>query len=149
MTVNEARLSQLINAARERGTFSIDELRDAFPITDMDAEDVSSLIARLEEAGISVEIDPRLFSPRHDSKRETLVVPKVRAPQDQTGGRGLGDSSATRSSGSARPVSQDLPNVDAARTEPSGVSVPGGYGNWLLALLVVVVIAGIAWFNTG
>jgi hypothetical protein len=59
----EAALNDLISRARGRGSFTIEDLRKAFPVDSMTVEDISQVLARLEQAGFDLEIDPALLLP--------------------------------------------------------------------------------------
>lgn len=72
MPVDEAELGKFIEAAKQRGAVSIDDLRRAFPIDNMGGEDIASIVLRLEDAGISVEVDPSLFASRRGASMNPL-----------------------------------------------------------------------------
>jgi hypothetical protein len=55
----------LIQMGRARGGLEVDELRQVVPIDAMTAEELADVLTRLEEAGISIEIDAALLAPRH------------------------------------------------------------------------------------
>jgi hypothetical protein len=59
-----------MDLGRRRGGLEIDDIRQALPVDTMTAEELADVLARLEEAGISVEIDPVMLTPRH---RRTTV----------------------------------------------------------------------------
>ena len=61
---------RLIQLGRRRGGLEIDDIRQALPVDTMTIEELADVVARLEEAGISVEIDPALLTPRH--RKSTL-----------------------------------------------------------------------------
>jgi hypothetical protein len=50
---------------RQRGGLDIDDIRRALPVDAMSIEELADVLARLEEAGIPVEIDSVLLTPRH------------------------------------------------------------------------------------
>lgn len=54
-----------MEVGRQRGGLDIDDIRRALPIDAMSIEELTDVLARLEEAGTSVEIDPTLLTPRH------------------------------------------------------------------------------------
>ncbi len=60
-----AAVDHLIELGRQRGGLGIDDLRRALPIDAMTIEEISGVLARLEEAGISLEIDRAMLTPRH------------------------------------------------------------------------------------
>ena len=63
-------VDRLMDLGRRRGGLEIDDIRQALPVDTMTAEELADVLARLEEAGISVEIDPVMLTPRH---RRTTV----------------------------------------------------------------------------
>ena len=55
----------LMEVGRQRGGLDIDDIRRALPVDAMSIEELADVLARLEEAGISVEIESTLLTPRH------------------------------------------------------------------------------------
>lgn len=72
MPVDETELGRFIEAAKQSGAVSIDELRRAFPIDTMGGEDIVAIVLRLEDAGVSVVVDPLLFASRHGASMNPL-----------------------------------------------------------------------------
>ena len=58
-------LDRLMQLGQRRGGLGIDDIRQALPVDTMTTEELADVLARLEEAGISVEIEPTLLTPRH------------------------------------------------------------------------------------
>jgi hypothetical protein len=63
MKLEPAALNELANIARQRGALSMENLRQVLPIENMTVDEISDVLARLDEAGIDVEIDPPPLSP--------------------------------------------------------------------------------------
>jgi hypothetical protein len=61
MELDAETLDELVDRARQRGGVSIEDLRQWLPIESMTVEDVSYVLARLDEAGFDVEIDPMML----------------------------------------------------------------------------------------
>lgn len=56
---------RLVQLGRRQGGLKIDDIRQALPIDDMTIEEIADMVARLEEVGISVEIDAGLLTRPH------------------------------------------------------------------------------------
>lgn len=50
---------------RQRDGLDVDDIRRALPVDAMSIEELADVLARVEEAGISVEIESTLLTPRH------------------------------------------------------------------------------------
>ena len=74
-------VDRLIQIGRQRGGVEIDDIRKVLPIDAMSVEEISDALALLEEAGISVEIDPAMLTAR--SRR--LTLPDVTPPTESLG----------------------------------------------------------------
>ena len=70
MAIDDTAVNRFIKIARLKDQVTIDDLRNAFPIETMTSEDVAKILSVLEEASISVEIDPALLAPRHGGVSE-------------------------------------------------------------------------------
>lgn len=88
VTIDEAILTKLVAGARQRGSISLEDLRKELPIDSMTIEDISVVLARLDEAGFDLEIDPALLSsthpasPPHGTTQKELPEAET-APQKQ------------------------------------------------------------------
>ncbi len=60
---------------RQRGGVDIDDIRRVLPVDTMSIEELSDVLAQLEEAGIPVEIDSVLLTPRHPKMTPREVKP--------------------------------------------------------------------------
>jgi hypothetical protein len=63
----EATVDRFVKLAQRLSSVSVEDLRQMLPIDAMTVEDISNVIVRLEERDIVVEIDPALFSPKHNN----------------------------------------------------------------------------------
>ena len=63
--ISTTTVDRLIQLGRRRGGLVIDDIGQALPVNTMSTEELADVLARLEEAGISVEIDPALLTPHH------------------------------------------------------------------------------------
>jgi hypothetical protein len=129
----EAALTDLISLARRRGSLSIEDLRRALPVGSMTVEDLSLVLARLDQAGFDLEIDPALLLPhnetaargatpaaKHDEAEMSEPMPEGR--QQQT----------------SLPTSTDAPTLkNAARPSNAAASAP--MLPWILAFVIVVL----------
>jgi Sigma-70 factor, region 1.1 len=57
-------LDYLMQLGRQRGALEIDDIRQVLEVDTMTTEELADVVARLDEAGIPVEIDPALLAPR-------------------------------------------------------------------------------------
>jgi hypothetical protein len=72
--ISTTAVDRLIQLGRRRGGLEIDDIRQALPIDSMTIEELADVTARLEEAGISVEIDARLLAPHH----QKMALPEMK-----------------------------------------------------------------------
>ncbi len=75
-------VDHLMETGRQQGGLEIDDIRRALPVDTMSAEELANVLARLEEAGISVEIDSALLTPRHRKMRPHQIKPATGPPLD-------------------------------------------------------------------
>jgi hypothetical protein len=78
-------LDLLIRMGRARGGLAVDELRQVAPVDAMTAEELADVLTRLEEAGISIEIDAALLAPRH--RKAAMHEVKLATENSQQGER--------------------------------------------------------------
>ena len=144
MSVDEAELGKFIETAKQSGTVSTDELRRAFPIDTMGGEDIAAIVLRLEEAGVSVEIDPSLFSPKHGLSPNPLGTARTQPPP-ATISTGVDSrvSPAPEGSISGDSVSKEASSSQYSSTGPSVGSSGGKRVVFLLMLLVVIAFLAI------
>ncbi|MDQ6734012.1 MAG: RNA polymerase sigma factor region1.1 domain-containing protein [Nitrospirota bacterium] len=74
-------VESLMETGRQRGGLEIDDIRRALPVDAMSIEELADVLARLEEAGISVEIDPALLTGRHRKMTLRGAKPATEPPQ--------------------------------------------------------------------
>ena len=72
--ISTAEVDRLIQLGRRQGGLEIEDIRQALPIDTMTIEELADVVVRLEEAGISVEIDAALLTPRH----QKMALPEVK-----------------------------------------------------------------------
>jgi Sigma-70 factor, region 1.1 len=63
--ISTTAVDRLIQLGRRRGGLQIDDIRQALPVDTMTIEELADVVARLEEAGIAVEIDAGMLTPHH------------------------------------------------------------------------------------
>lgn len=71
----QARLEHLMKLACEQGYVSARDIANTYPVADMSADDLARVMARLEEAGVRVELD--LFANEQAEARELENSPDV------------------------------------------------------------------------
>jgi len=54
---------RLLELGREQGGLTAQDLQRVLPIDQMSMDEISDVLARLDDAGITIEIDPALLSP--------------------------------------------------------------------------------------
>ena len=82
MTTTE--LDRLIDTGRQRGGLEINDIRQALPIDTMSIEEISDALTHIEEAGISVEIDPTMLTARSPQLTLPEVKPATGCPRTTT-----------------------------------------------------------------
>ena len=132
MTYPSDDLNRLIQLGRQRGALTVDDLRHTMPLDQMSAEDVADVIARLEAAGVAVELDPALLVPnRHDGVRLEALPASFRL----------------RSAAGPEAAPAALAHTALARTQmsaPSPESTPLAPVTWSRAALTMIVAALVA-----
>ncbi|HEY0525385.1 MAG TPA: RNA polymerase sigma factor region1.1 domain-containing protein [Stellaceae bacterium] len=78
-TVNEAALGELTAIGRRQGRLGLDDVKRVLPVDRMSAEELAEAMARLEDAGIEVDLDPDLLRPRYDA---APPLPAAAAPAE-------------------------------------------------------------------
>lgn len=134
VTIDEAILTEVVTAARQRGSISLEDLRKELPLDSMTIEDISVVLARLDEAGFDLDIDPALLSSTHHassphetttSKPEQTTLPETEtAPQKQ-----LRDYPTTTGGSINR-----APAAGRSKAGPSPSILP-----WILAFAIILL----------
>lgn len=132
---------RLVELGRQRGTLQSDDIRQALPVETMTTEEIVDVVTRLEDAGITVEIDPALLTPHHRKMPQQARKTATGPSQD-----------------SARPATRDARlsglelSIEAAKgragrtTEPAGKFVkPPGTTLVLVVALVLLILAVAVW----
>jgi hypothetical protein len=135
MDLHEAALTDLISLARRRGSLSMEDLRRALPVDSMTVEELSHVLARLDQAGFDLDIDPTLLSPDHEA------VAKTAAPVTQRDEIELSEPMPEgRQPQTSRPASADTPVLkNHTARHNSAASAP--MLPWILAFAIVVLAA--------
>lgn len=130
---SEAALDELVSLARRRGGISMEDVRKALPIDSMTVEDIARIVARLDEAGIDLEIDPSLHSPEGQTPSDVTPAAKL-DPADlpEVAQQAAGQRTSP-------PFSAGAPILKrhAARRSDSAVWAPAF--PWVLAFAIVVL----------
>jgi len=72
--ISATALEYLMRLGRQRGALGIDDIRQVLQVDTMRMEDLADAVARLEDAGISVEIDPALLARRREETSPAEVT---------------------------------------------------------------------------
>lgn len=79
-------IDRLMQLGQRRGRLEIDDVRQALPVDTMTTTELADVLARLEEDGISVEIDASLLTSHHGKMSSPVskpaIVPSRRAATD-------------------------------------------------------------------
>jgi hypothetical protein len=128
-------LEYLMRLGRQRGALDIDDIRQVLQVDTMSMEDLADAVARLEDAGVPVEIDPALLARRRDGtspQEATLAsVPIQRSEQAAE----ASDRPSTLSS-SIRTARGHL----SASTRPTGKHAQGSAVIFVLAAALILLI---------
>jgi hypothetical protein len=150
MSIDQVAIDNLIEIARLRGRVSTDDIRHAVPIDEMDAADIADIIVRLEDAGVSVDIDPSLLSPKHHTPMTTPkpIVDQSQKPRLRAGSQFRVSSTSSRSGSSATPRSDLAPaSTMSGSAAPAKGRIPRNLLSWLgIALVGAVLFAVIVRF---
>jgi hypothetical protein len=69
--------NRLMQLGRQHGSLKIDDIRQALPVDAMTVEEIAEVVVRLEEAGISVEVDAGLLIPSHQKMSPPQAEPTL------------------------------------------------------------------------
>lgn len=130
--ISRPQIDQLIALGRQRGSLEIGDISAVLPVDSLSIDEISHVMAVLEDAGISVEIDPAFLSP----PRRRPGTPSV-APQASPSAPDIGATvTATR-------VSELASSITQARTAALEDGPPSAFPT-RPATIFVVIGAGIA-----
>lgn len=131
---HETALTDLISLAQRRGSLATEDIRRVLPIDRMTVEDLSYVLARLEQAGIDIEIDPSLLLP--DDKTAAKGAAPI-AKHDETGVSAPMPEGRQRQTGI--PASADAPVAKNHTARPSNPAASPPMLPWILAFAIVVL----------
>lgn len=134
MNLNEADLIELTSLARQGGSISMEDLRKVLPIDSMTAEDLSHVLARLDEAGFELAIDPTLLRPE-DNMAQKGVTPLV--TREQTGLPETAPERSEQRTSLPAPTGKTILKNHAIRRSEPAASAP--MLPWILAFAIVVL----------
>jgi hypothetical protein len=121
-------IERVLAIGRKRGSLTVAELNRLLPVERMAPEEIARVIARIEEAGIAVEVDD-----------EELTKPAPGQPsREMPGGVDLGPQPPDRAVPAARSVSAPLAGGGAAAPPPARMP------RWpfmLVALAIAIAVA--------
>ena len=129
-------LSDLMSLARQRGSLTMEDLQKALPVNSMTEQEIAHVLARLDEAGFDVEIDPTLLLPGNETPATgapSLAKRGETEAYEPMPGGGQQPASLPTSAGTPVLKNHMAPNADPAAPAPM---LP-----WILAFAIVVVAA--------
>lgn len=68
-------VDRLIALGRSKGSLTFEDLRRNLPIANMSGVEIAEAVARLEEAGIAIDVDDELTAPHSDQSEEFPAGP--------------------------------------------------------------------------
>ncbi len=137
-------IERLLEIGRRQGALSTSDLKSALPVNDMTMADIARIVAKLEEAGIPVEIDDEFLT----ASRVSSVAPSV--------SRNGHDPSEAQAE-IATPVFPDVltvtptappsaePVADAVRRGGPNLWTASMLTGWLMLLVVIGLIIFARW----
>ena len=132
----EAALTDLMSLARGRGSLTMEDLQNALPVDRMTEQEMAHVLARLDEAGFDVEIDPTLLLPGNET-------PATDAPS--LAKRGETEAYEPMPGGKQQPASIAAPAGTPVGENPMAPqAIPAAAAPmlpWILAFAIVVVAA--------
>lgn len=133
MNPSEAALDELVSLARQRGGISMEDVRKALPIDSMTVEDIARIVARLDEAGFDLEIDPGL----HVTEGQTTSDVTPAAKLDPADLPEIAQQAARQRTSSLPSAGGPIVERHAARRSNSAAWAPAL--PWVLAFAIVVL----------
>lgn len=75
-------LDRLVEIGRQHRSLTIEDVRRHFPLAELSSEELAKLLARLEDAGVTIDIDPALLADRGRKPRAVVgqSLPEEQAP---------------------------------------------------------------------
>jgi Sigma-70 factor, region 1.1 len=111
--ISTTAFDRLMQLGLRRGGLEIDDIRQALPVDIMTIKELADVLARLEEAGISVELDPALLTPRH----QKMTLHKVKPATEVSRGSERATTAHAR-------LSRLASSIKAVREKSSGTFGP-------------------------
>lgn len=134
MDPHETALTDLISLARRRGSLSMEDLRRTLPVGSMTIEDLSHVLARLDQAGFDLEIDPTLLLPDNETAAKGAAPA---AKRDET--EALDPMPEGRQQQTSLPASADAPVLKNHTARHSNSTASAPMLPWILAFAIVVL----------
>lgn len=128
--ISKAQIDRLIALGRQRGSLEIGDISELLPVDSLSIDEISHVMAVLEDAGISVEIDPAFLTPRLDRINSPSALSPALTPTP-------GDDAA----GAPKHASELASSITNART--SALQGPPPYPR-RPATIFVVIGAGVS-----
>lgn len=129
--INDAKMAVLRERGARKGFVTIDDLREALPIDQMNADEIALVVVHLEEAGVSVELDDDLMGV---SRRRGATAPG--APSLSLPGAPRPRRDPTQPA-PAPGIAQDAYRA----SEPINETPPASSSAWLFVAAAAAVIA--------
>jgi hypothetical protein len=134
--LHRAALTDLLSLARQRGSLTMEDLQKTLPVNSMTEQEIAHVLARLDEAGFDVEIDPTLLLPDNQpaAKGAASLVKrdetKVSEPMP-----------GERQQQTSLPASGGTPVLKSHTARHSNSTASAPMLPWILAFAIVVLAA--------
>jgi hypothetical protein len=139
--ISTTELDCLKEISRQRGRLGIADIQQALPVDTMSIEELSDVLAQLEEAGIPVEIDSALLTPHYRRGALHEVKPATEPSRHNKRPTTAQDSSTVLASSieAARENSSRMPGSARPYVQKSGTIFV------IAAALILILLALLAW----
>lgn len=140
--IDRATLDRLAARGRSKGALTVQDLKDHLPVEDLSADTIALVVAHLEDAGISVELDDDLVGGHGRTK--PLEIPGIDLQSSADSGR-LSPASQPAAGGALGPadVRDGDPHASSRRDGP------GAHKAVFIAGLCVLVLLGLSLLMLG
>ncbi len=139
--IDRATLDRLVALGRGSGTLTVQDLKQHLPTENMSADEIALVVAHLEDAGISVELDDNLLAGRMSTQSPDDPRIELHSPASPSGP----PSRKAPAAGELGPA--ELPSRDAHSSDQrAGL---GAHRAVLIAGIVVLLLLGLGLLTLG
>jgi Sigma-70 factor, region 1.1 len=139
--ISTTAVDRLMQLGRRRGGLQIDDIRQALPVDTMTIDELADVMARLEEAGIAVEIDASMLTPHH----RKMTLPEVNPTSEPTRHSERATTAYARLLGLASSIKAARENSHRARGPARTYVQKSGTIFVVAAALILILLALVVW----